>query len=64
MMTTDNQFVVDDPHLRDALFQRAMIKGVLSFDDVLNGVYMYMHSDDRRDSFKHRETKQYVHCLR
>ena len=63
-MTTDNNFIVDDPHSIDALFQRAMIKGVLSFDDVLNGVYMYMGSDDRRDSFKHRETKVYVHCLR
>lgn len=56
------------PTFRDAqqAFEDAIKRGVLSdnpSDPMYAGHFMYMHSDGQRDSFKHRDTRRYVHSV-
>lgn len=56
------------PTFRDAqsAFEDAIKRGVLSDkpgDPMYAGHFMYMHSDGPRDSFKHRDTRRYVHSV-
>ena len=48
----------------DSILQKAMVRGVVSIDDVVNGVYMYMYSTDLRHYIKHRDTREYINFTR
>ena len=53
---------------RDAqqAFADAIKRGVLSddpHDPMFAGDFMYMHTEGQRDSFKHRDTRRYVHSV-
>ena len=56
------------PHLDDpkVAFERAIKSGALSIDpskDNYAGNYMYMDSEDGKDSFKNITTRRYIHVV-
>ena len=57
----EETFVAPDP---EPIFMKAMVHGVISIDDMLGDVYMYMYSTDRRHYFKHRDTREYTSVSR
>ena len=57
----EKTFVADNP---EPIFQKAMVHGVISIDDMLGDVYMYMYSTDNRHYFKHRDTREYTSVSR
>ena len=59
----------EDLYFRDGrqAFQDAIRRGDLSINPQsprFAGLYMYMHSQGGRDSFKHIETRAYLHFSR
>ncbi len=57
----EETFVAPDP---DPILMKAMVAGVISIDDMLDGVYMYMYSTSRRHYLKHRDTRRYISFTR
>ena len=57
----EETFVAPDP---EPIFMKAMVHGVISIDDMLGDVYMYMYSTSRRHYFKHRDTREYTSVSR
>ncbi len=44
-------------------FEQAIAKGILSVDQTkpnYAGNYMYMHTDEQGDAFKHIDTRKYI----
>ena len=46
------------------ILMKAMVAGVISIDDMLGDVYMYIYSTSRRHYIKHRDTREYINFTR